>query len=167
MNPSGVPCASQWRRAAEGHMEPRWGSGDYLFHPPGGGCAATGGYQHGTPMGFWMPAEKSHYQTSWQVVARRIRLKRRPARDRVGASCTSGRPDVPDRQSRFAYASLSFRRNLDNFDMSDGLRCAGGRASSLVFMSGRPEPLRRVSGEAFFLSRRGFLQETGTRSARA
>ena len=52
--------------------------------------------------------------------------------------------------------------------MNEDARTPQRRASHLVFMSGRPEPLSRVSGEASFLSPEGpFPGTTGAEECKA
>ena len=51
LNPSEVPCLLYFVLPAEENMEPLRGSCRRLFHSPGGGYAATGGYQYATPDG--------------------------------------------------------------------------------------------------------------------
>lgn len=68
----------------------------------------------------------------------------------------------------FVNANQSFDRNLEHFDMNEEREDAARRASHLVFMSGLPEPLSRVSGEASFLSPEGpFPGTTGAEECKA
>ena len=107
------------RGRCEGHMEPRWGSRGFVSCTPGGGFAATGDYQQGTPMGFGGPDE-----------AGPSRRGARGGQGREEGGRDTGTRGPWDEESCQGKAAELF--NFSTFQLWNALRGAGGWATHPV-----------------------------------